>query len=269
MNRLMNYPGQKWGIAKEIVSYFPEHIVYLEPFFGSGSVFFSKSRCRMEVINDLDDDVINLFKVIRELPEELANLIYFTPYSRQEFQNSYDRENITDLERARRFLTGVFQSQSSSLHYKSGWKRSGILRWHSISKDWAKVPESILEAADRLREVEIEHKNALELIPQYNCPECLIYLDPPYIKGTRKLWMYKHEFYKEEQHEQLLEVILQHKGPCVLSGYDNDLYKDVLEDKAKWHKVIIKGRARNGNTTNECLWLNRQKQMSIFQIEGM
>jgi DNA adenine methylase len=265
----MNYPGQKWGIAKEIVSYFPEHIGYCEPFFGSGSVFFNKPRCRTEVVNDLDEDVFNLFKVIREHPETLANLVYFTPYSRQEFDLSYERENITDIEKARRFISGVFQSQSSSIHNRAGWRRSGTHRWCSIAHDWAKVPDAILDAAERLRGVEIEHKNALELIPQCNDKDWLIYLDPPYIKGTRKLWMYKHEFYKEEQHEQLLEVILQHKGPCVLSGYDNDLYKDVLEDKAKWNKVIIKGRARNGNTTNECLWLNRQKQMSIFQIAGM
>lgn len=264
MNRLMNYPGQKWGIAKEIVSYFPEHIVYCDPFFGSGSILFSKPRCRMEVINDLDDDVVNLFEVIRDHPEELARLIYFTPYSRHEFENCYERGGLTNIERARRFLTGTFQSQSSSVHYRSGWKRSGIKRWNSISKDWAKVPDSILEAAERLREVEIEKKDALVLIPQYNCGECLLYLDPPYIRGTRKLWMYNHEFYKPEQHEQLLDIALQHKGSVILSGYDNELYRDILEDKAKWHKVRIKGRARNGHVTDECLWMNRQRQVSIF-----
>ena len=259
----MNYPGQKWGIAKKIISYFQEHIIYCEPFFGSGSVFFNKSRCRMEVINDIDDDVVNLFKVIRDQSEELARLIYYTPYSRQEFENCYDRENVSDIERARRFLTGSFQSLSSSTHYRSGWKRTGVLSWHSISKAWAKVHNSILEAAERLRGVEIEKKDALELIPQYNCHECLLYLDPPYIHGTRKLYMYNHEFYKTEQHSKLLCLLLRHKGPVVLSGYDNQLYEDLLVKADGWNKVIIGGRSRNGKVTEECLWINRCIQQQI------
>jgi DNA adenine methylase len=264
VNRLLNYPGQKWGIAKQIVDYFPEHTIYLEPFCGSLSVFFNKPRARSETVNDLDGDITNLFTVIREQPEEFSRLVFFTPYSKQEFLNSYDREDLSDIERARRFLTGVFQSQSSSIHNRAGWRRSGLNRWLSVAHDWTKVPDAILEAADRLRGVEIERKDALELIPQFNSKDCLIYCDPPYIKGTRKLWMYKHEFYKREQHENLLEVLLQHKGTVVLSGYDNELYENRLN---AWNKVIIKGRARNGSITQECIWINKQqKQIDMFNI---
>jgi hypothetical protein len=126
------------------------------------------------------------------------------------------------------------------------------------------IPDSILEAADRLREVEIEKKDALELIPQYNCKECLIYLDPPYLKGTRKPYMYRHEFDKPEEHKALLELIIKHKGPVVLSGYDNEIYEDILVKGEAWDKVCIKGRARNGVVTDEYLWINRHGQISMF-----
>ena len=101
MNAILKYPGGKWRIAQWIISHFPPHKVYCEPFFGSGAVFFTKSPCRIETINDIDGDVVNLFRVCRDSPEELARVLELTPWSREEFLSC--REKSADpVEQARR-----------------------------------------------------------------------------------------------------------------------------------------------------------------------
>ena len=85
MNAILKYPGGKWRIAEWIISYFPEHKVYLEPFFGSGACFFNKQPSYIETINDMNGDIVNLFRVCRDYPEELAEKINLTPFSRDEF----------------------------------------------------------------------------------------------------------------------------------------------------------------------------------------
>ena len=101
----MKYPGSKWGSADWIISHFPEHHSYLEPFFGSGGVFFNKPRSDIETINDLDGEVVNLFRQIRNDPERLAREIYFTPYSREAYEMAYQKEPENDLEKAVLFYT--------------------------------------------------------------------------------------------------------------------------------------------------------------------
>lgn len=105
MGAILKYPGSKWRIAKWIISHFPEgyqNMTYLEPFFGAGSVFFTKERSRIETINDLDDNVVNLFKVVRDRPEELAYKISMTPWGRKEYLDSYISTD-DESEKARRF----------------------------------------------------------------------------------------------------------------------------------------------------------------------
>ncbi|AOC91124.1 Site-specific DNA-methyltransferase (adenine-specific) [Bacillus amyloliquefaciens] len=88
--RILHYPGSKWSMTDWIISHMPEHKTYVEPFFGSGALFFNKQPSTIETINDLDSSVVNLFKVIRDQPEELARLIEWTPLSREEYYASYD-----------------------------------------------------------------------------------------------------------------------------------------------------------------------------------
>ena len=90
MKAIIKYPGSKWSIANWIINKFPEHHSYLELFFGSGAVLFNKSRSNIETVNDLDDNVINLFNWIKNDPEKLAHEIYFTPYARNIYENSND-----------------------------------------------------------------------------------------------------------------------------------------------------------------------------------
>lgn len=105
MNAVLKYPGAKWALAEQIISRFPEHHSYLEPFFGSGAVLFRKPRSPIEMVNDLDGAVVNLFRCIREDPERLAREVYFTPYSREVYEASYSAgADEAPAARAARFL---------------------------------------------------------------------------------------------------------------------------------------------------------------------
>ena len=119
--RILHYPGSKWRLADWIVSFFPEHVTYLEPYFGSGAVLFSKNRSQIETINDIDGEMINLFTMIREQPDELIRLIELTPFSREEYDLSY--EACTDeLEQARRTLVRLWQGRDGKTAYRTGWR---------------------------------------------------------------------------------------------------------------------------------------------------
>lgn len=252
---ILKYPGAKWNLAEWIISHFPAHKHYVEPYFGSGAVFFNKQPAAHEVINDLSGDVVNLFRVIRERGEELAALIEMTPYSRQEYYES--RETVDDpLERARRFICLIWQSHASSglLNKKGGW-------WHMVTGDryvtpvstWLHIPNTLRGAIQRLRSVEIECKPAIDIIKSFNSGDCLVYADPPYPLSTRAGKMYQHEM-TDADHAQLLDTLDAHPGPVVLSGYHCALYDDRLKH---WHVREKQAQAEKGDTRTEVLWLNQ------------
>lgn len=123
MNAILKYPGAKWSLAEKIISRFPEHHSYLEPFFGSGAVLFNKPRSHIETANDLDGNVVNLFRCIQEDPERLARGVYFTPYSREAFEECYSEEAEEDpFRRALRFLARCNQGYGSRTNEtRVGW----------------------------------------------------------------------------------------------------------------------------------------------------
>lgn len=86
---VLKYPGSKWNIASQIVSMMPKHHSYVEPYFGSGAVLFNKASSNIETINDLDNDVVNLFRCIKEDSERLARLVMTTPFSREKYEDTY------------------------------------------------------------------------------------------------------------------------------------------------------------------------------------
>lgn len=127
MRNVLKYPGSKWNIARQIVSLIPEHHSYVEPYFGSGAVLFNKPVSAIETINDLDSDVINLFRCIRKDSERLARLIMTTPFSRQEYDSQFEESEralyISDFERAAGFLIRCWQGHGYRTNgYKVGWK---------------------------------------------------------------------------------------------------------------------------------------------------
>lgn len=265
MNAIMKYPGSKWSIADWIISFFPPHHTYLEPFFGSGAVLFTKPRSNIETVNDLDDNVVNLFEWIQKDPEKLAHAIYWTPYARQVYNDAFASVPEDSLARAVNFYIRLNMGHGfRTTGERVGWKSDIQGRERSYaSQDWCNLPGKIMQAAERLRGVQIEHQPAVELIKRYNSSKVLIYLDPPYLMETRcGRQQYRCDMMDRESHVELLQAAIRHKGPVLISGYESQLYDDMLNG---WHRETIACRNMACDKTKEVLWINFEpvRQMEI------
>ena len=163
MKSVLKYPGAKWRISEWIISHFPEHKVYCEPFFGSGGVFFNKPQTYIETINDIDGNIVNLFKVCRDNPEELTRLIEFTPFAREEFEDCYEMSD-DPIEQARRTLVRYHQSFGTSNSSKKSWRNVQNYGGPRTATMWNYLPGRIVEVCERLKEAQIENIDAIELI---------------------------------------------------------------------------------------------------------
>lgn len=261
MKALLKYPGSKWGLAKWIIRYFPEHHSYLEPFFGSGAVLFRKPRSNIETVNDLDGNVVNLFEWIKRDPERLAHEIYYTPYARQVYVEAFAAEPKDSLEQAVNFYIGLNMGHGFRTNgEKVGWKNDVQGRERAYAaRDWCNLPERIMQAAERLREVQIECMPAVDLIQRFHYPNVLIYADPPYMLETRHGKQYRYEM-DTRDHEDLLDVLLDHRGPVLLSGYDNGLYNDRLRG---WHREERISYSQVASKKREVLWMNFEPEQQL------
>lgn len=254
MKALIKYPGSKWRLAGWIISHFPAHHSYLEPYFGSGAVLFQKPRSRIETVNDLDGDVVNLFEWIKRDPERLAYEIYYTPYARQAYEEAFAARPEDSLGQAVNFYIRCNMGHGFRTNgEKVGWKNDVQGRERAYAaRDWCEIPERIMEAAERLRGVQIECRSAAEVIRRFNSPKVLVYADPPYVLSTRHGKQYWHEM-DDQGHGELIDVLLSHKGPVILSGYDNPLYRERLRG---WHKEQRESRTQSLAVRTETLWMN-------------
>ena len=259
MKSLLKYPGSKWRIADWIISFFPKHKVYCEPFFGSGALFFKKSPSYIETINDIDGDIVNLFKCCREFPEALATAINLTPFSREEFQRCYERTS-DPVEQARRTIVRYHQSFGTSNSSLNAWKNSQVGGGPRCATMWNYLPDTVIDCCERLKQAQIECVDAIDLIKRYDDKETLIYLDPPYLSNLRKKNMYNCEM-TESQHIEMIATIKQSKSMIILSGYDNNLYNTELKD---WHTADTLTTAQMGKQRTEKLWMNFEIQMKLF-----
>lgn len=250
---LFKYPGAKWNIARWIVGRFPQHHSYLEPFFGSGAVLFNKERSNIETVNDLNGDIINLFDWIRHDPERLAREVYWTPYARAVYERALTLETKQgSFERAVVQYTKMMMAYGfRSDERRNGWRNDIQGREKAYAaQHWCDGPQLILEAAERLRGVQIECRPAVEVIRRYDFPNVLIYADPPYLPSVRKQSRQYSCEMDEVDHEELLQVLTQHSGPVVLSGYENEMYDEALRG---WRKVHTKSCDQSGRTTRDAL----------------
>jgi len=260
---VLKYPGAKNRSAQIINSFIPKHDVYLEPFFGSGAVFFAKTPCRIETINDLDDNVVCFFKMLRDNPQDLIRAISLTPFSRKEYEASYDyfTADYSLIEKARKFAVRCWMGFGASNRYMNGFRSSQQSTSPNVAKIWNNLPTILMSAAARLKNAQIEKLPALELIKRYNTEDVFIYLDPPYLPGTRKGYLCRHEM-SETDHIELLKIINEHPGKVLISGYDNQLYNNFLPPP-RWYKTVFKAQSEGGSPRKETLWMN-YKTLSLF-----
>lgn len=269
MKALFRYPGSKWRLADWIIGHFPsgyEKMVYLEPFAGSGAVFFNKRPGALETINDLNGDIVNLFRVLREQPEELKRLLTLTPYSREEYLKAIVPCE-DPLEKARRFM--VRTTQAIGAKPDSGWRNHKQMKIGGTACKWCGITGEIDKAARRLRGdtthlVQIEHMDALRLIARYDHPDVLMYLDPPYLKSTRKSRrLYSYEMEDAEQ-EAMLNLIHRSQAKIILSGYPSDLYDNRL---AGWRTDVISTRTTSCEVVTEKIWMNYDQPNEQIKLD--
>lgn len=249
---VLRYPGSKWSLAPTIADHFGPHHHYVEPYFGSGAVFFTKEPSPHEVINDASESVVNLWRMLRTRTDDLCWALETTPWSRAEYEHS-DEPSGDDLEDARRFVVRVWQAHGSDTAKKTGWKARGShQRAGGMSHRWQKLPHQLRALAWRLSDAEIENRDALDVIARHHGADVLIYADPPYLSSTRTQRVYAHET-DARHHHDLLVALNAHPGPVLLSGYESAMYQDAL---VGWDRVHLKPpKVEKGAARTEILWV--------------
>ena len=259
---ILRYHGGKWRLAPWIISHFAPHRVYVEPFAGAASVLLQKPRSYSEIYNDLDGQIVNLFRVLRNpaWARELIRLVKLTPYARAEFDNSYILAD-DPIEQARRTLfrsMAGFSSVGATGKWKTGFRGNVTRTGTTPAHDWQSFPSAIEAIVDRLQGVVIENEDAGAVIARYDGPETLFYVDPPYPFDTRFIrWAgeaYAHEM-SDDDHRALAAGLKACQGQVVISGYACPLYDDELF--SDWYRVEKQARADGAKERTEVLWLNR------------
>jgi DNA adenine methylase len=252
----MNYYGSKWNAAPWILSHFPEHKIYVEGFAGSAAILLNKKRSDREILNDKDDEIVNIFRMARERGSELQELLKLTPFARSEFYHSYDPTD-DPLEQARRTLIKAFMGIGNSVFRKNGFRISKTSST-CTAKSWVNYADCFEEIIERLRGVLVENMDYVDLLLRYDDHSTLFYLDPPYVRETRKCTQdhYRHDF-EDEEHLRFLESIKALKGMVIVSGYDHVIYDSL---GPSWFKVGKEFHTQKGSFAQEVIWLNKACQ---------
>ena len=254
--------GGKYSHLDWLLPLLPDSRHFCEPFGGSAAVLINRVPAPVETYNDLDGDLVNFFRVLREQKDELIESIGLTPFSREEFELSIDSQSkeIADVERARQFFirarqvrTGLAQSASSGrwAHCKLT-SRAGMAG--AVSR-WLGSVEGLSEVAQRLLRVQIEHDNAIEVIKRYDSEHTLFYCDPPYVHSSRgDSNAYKFEM-SDEEHVKLANVLREVGGKVALSGYECELMDELYFD---WFvtNAPVKRISSTKQFRQETLWTN-------------
>lgn len=278
---LARYPGSKNRLAEWIISYFPgHHDSFILPYGGMTATLFKKARSGIEVINDLNADVIHLFRTLRDREDALIHSIRYTPWSESSLAEATEPK-VEPVERARRFFVLLWMAlqpydKNPSFRRQYVYSRGydGKNSMVAAAKLFMDV-DYLYDIADRLRGVTIEHMEATALIQMYDYNRALFYCDPPYVHSTRKRTThYLHEM-NVEQHTRLADKLNGISGMAIVSGYACDLYVSLYEDNG-WERVDRLART-NGRDKIESLWLNprvileleeelsqNEKQLNLF-----
>lgn len=273
---IIRYYGGKWKIADWVISFFPEHRCYVEAFGGAGSVLMKKKPARVEVYNDLSNEMVNLFRVLRDRDQaaELKRLLDLTPYSRAEWLSAYEWSD-DPVEQARRTIVLATMSHNPSkvMRRKANAFKSPSSGHYRTPHQFQSYTEEIWAFTARLKEVIIECRDATKVMKQHDRDTTLHYVDPPYLGALRTDGrnLYQKEMYSDEDHESLAKCLRSLKGYVILSGYPCDQYREWYEAygwKPFSMKAITGAATRGKSERTEVVWLNprcadAQKQLSF------
>lgn len=259
------YFGSKNKIAFELCQNLPPHNCWVEAFCGSSAVTLAKPPASIEIINDIDGEIVNVFRQLRNNSKMLCKQIEHTPYSEEELKNARNENaKISDLERARQFLVksmmainGSFGNSKGGFSYSDSYSRNNkgarVNRWNNL-------PKRLNNVVDRLKNVRIENKDANKLIERFiDRPATLIYLDPPYLAD--RVNGYENEANDHNFHLDLLNLLNRSRSMIFISGYKNELYNDLLTEANGWTIKEIETTTQGSNgfvkKRTEVLWMNR------------
>jgi len=248
-------------LAPWIISHFPPHRVYVEPCGGSASVLVRKPRSYGEIYNDLDGELVNVFRVVRERGAELTTLLELTPFSREEYRLSFVPSE-DPMEQARRTVMRSYMGFGSNAlcrTVKSGFRANSNRSGTTPAHDWRNYPGALPALIERLQGVVIENRDGVEVMLTHDGPETLHYCDPPYVHSTRTKWAgggsrsgYTHEM-TDEQHRHFAAVLHELKGMVIVSGYHSPLYDELFDG---WTRTERKSLADGARERTEVLWMN-------------
>jgi DNA adenine methylase len=266
----VRWHGGKWLLAPWIISHFPPHRCYVEPFGGAASVLLRKERSYAEVYNDLDTEVVDLFRVLRSpFAADLIDALKLTPFARGEFADAYQLSEVP-VDSARRLIIRSLMGFGSNGHngarptgFRSNSNRSGTTPAH----DWVSYADALPAIIERIRGVVIENRPAAQVMTQHDGVETLHYVDPPYVHATRSLLKssarknYRHEM-SDDDHGSLIGVLKGLTGMVVLSGYPHPIYDEALDDWERVERVALPDSARK---RTEVLWINPACATRLFE----
>lgn len=262
---VVRYHGGKYRLAPWVMKHFPPHRIYVEPFGGAAGVLMQKPRAYSEVYNDLDCEMVNLFRVMQDagLRGRLVEQLVLTPYARAEFEQAWEQAD-DQVERARRLVIRAQMGFGSAGATKgtTGFRIDTKREYETAQHVWAQYPSNLAAIGQRLTGVLIENRPALEVLSGHDTPDTLFYVDPPYVHETRcritskgSGRAYRHEM-DENDHRDLLEALQSVRGMVVLSGYPHQLYDHMLQG---WVRHTTKARISGSRGTavrDEAVWLN-------------
>lgn len=261
----VRWHGGKFLISRSILPYLPSHRLYTEAFGGGAGVLLHKPRSYAEIYNDLDDDIVCLFRVLQD-PAQAARfieLLRLTPFARREFETAYERSEDA-IERALRLVIRSFMGFGSNAHsvtprghHSTGFRSNSNRAGTTPAQDWQNLPKAYPAIVERMRGVVIEHRDALTVLTRHDGPHSLHYVDPPYVHDTRSMFKggksaYRHEL-DHTGHIKLLDTLRSLSGMVVLSGYAHPLYDETLQD---WRRIKFKALADGARPRTEILWIN-------------
>ena len=266
----LRYYGGKWNLAPWIIGHFPPHKNYVEPCGGAASVLLQKPRSPLETYNDLDGNVVNFFRVLRDQPDELIRKIRLTPWAREEYENCLAVAIGNEVEMARKFYVRACMSFNGAVCDNKrtyGWRHTLDHNMRSTPA-WDMVNNTLKEIAKRLLGVQIERQDYQDVIKRFDNSNALIYLDPPYRQGQRTQGFFYTFEWGDSDHIAAAELLRQCAGYVVVSGYACPLYADLYEAHG-WVRRDKEAQTNSGGKQIESLWLSTRTWRALQDGAGL